>query len=338
MKNLQRQNVLFIGPKFFGYEQEIKRELELAGCVVDWFDDRPSSTPLVKALIRFKPKLIARYSDAYFEKIIKHAQTIKYDVVFVLKGEALSISVLKRLCNSQTHARFLYYTYDALKNFKDGAEKLAFFDKAYSFDRLDSVNNEKISYLPLFYTSTYEKLSANSQTGKAKSKKIDLVFIASIHSDRYEVAQKILNAVKKTSPSVKSFFYFFYQSKWVFVIKKIVDASFRKIPFGEVSWQALSAQQTAQLIDDSRIVIDIHHPNQTGLTMRAIECIGAEKKIITTNAAIKDHPFYNEKNILIVDRKHPVIPLSFIEQPYEALPQIIYQKYSLNSWLKEIFA
>ena len=330
--------VLFIAPKFFGYEQEIKRELELAGCVVDWFDDRPSSTPLVKALIRFRPELIAKYSDAYFEKIFKHADGIKYDVVFVLKGEALSVDLLKRLRIQQKQAKFLYYTYDSLRNFKDGKAKLAFFDKACSFDTLDVIHNDNVEYLPLFYTSTYQNLKDVPYLNSKPSKNNDLTFIASIHSDRYEVAQKILRNAQKTSGRVNYCFYFFYQSKWVFAIKKLIDASFRQIPFRAVSWRALSADQTAQLIASSKVIIDIHHPNQTGLTMRTIECIGAQKKIITTNASIKNHDFFNEKNILIVDRKNPIIPLFFIEQPYEPLPLDIYEKYSLRFWLKELFS
>ena len=42
--------------------------------------------------------------------------------------------------------------------------------------------------------------------------------------------------------------------------------------------------------------------------------------------------FYNPNNILVVDRNNPVIPDSFMESPYEEIPQDIYDKYYIDNW------
>ena len=40
---LKGKRVLFIGPKFFGYELEIQKELENLGAKVDFFAEKPYS-------------------------------------------------------------------------------------------------------------------------------------------------------------------------------------------------------------------------------------------------------------------------------------------------------
>lgn len=325
--------VLFIAPKFFGYEQEIKRELELAGCVVDWFDDRPSSTPLVKALIRFRPELIAKYSDAYFDRIIDGASAVQYDVVFVIKGEALSVERLARLKATQSQARFLYYSWDSLRNFKNGQEKLSHFERVFSFDGADCDVLPYIKHLPLFYTRAYEQIGQQPQKSK-----YDLLFLGSIHSDRYPVIQKIWQAAQKVKANVQLHDYFFYQSQWVFGLRKLFDAQFRAIPYQNVKWQPLTAAQTLEKVACAQIIVDVHHPAQKGLTMRTIESLGARKKLITTNADVVHYDFYHPENILVIGRLSPVIPASFLEMPYHPISETIYKKYSLASWVREIFS
>ncbi len=41
MQELQGKTVLLLAPKFFGYELEIKKELENLGAKVLYFDERP---------------------------------------------------------------------------------------------------------------------------------------------------------------------------------------------------------------------------------------------------------------------------------------------------------
>lgn len=324
--------VLFIAPKFFGYEQEIKRELELAGCSVDWFDDRPSSTAVVKALIRLKPELISFYSDAYFERTIEASQDIQYDAVFVIKGEALSKELLERLKKSQSNAKFLYYSWDSLKNFKNSTEKLAGFDKIYSFDSDDCVMHPSVRHLPLFYTRAYESLSMNNQALST-----DLLFLGSIHSDRYSVTQRIWSAARNINANIRLHDHFFYQSKWVFALRKLYDKQFKAIPWRSVKWNSLNAEQTLALIAQSQVIVDVHHPGQNGLTMRTIESLGARKKLITTNTSVAEYDFFHPDNIVIIDRLSPVIPATFFNSEYQAIAPSIYKKYSLAEWLQEIF-
>lgn len=335
--DIQGPRVLFIGPKTFGYENEIKRELEQAGYRVDWHDERPSASSLVKALIRVHPGFAAPLSNAYFDRIFSNALKVDYQIVFVVKGEALPLGKLAEFRKSMPNARFIYYTWDSFKNVKNAYDKLPYFDKIYSFDRFDCLLDQRIKHLPLFYTKAYEELAAIN-SGKESPIDIDLLLLGSIHSDRYSVAQKIYYAAKSVMPDVCIHKNLYFQSRWVFAIKKIIDPEFRLIPWENVAWKALNTQQTVALVARSRILIDVHHPKQTGLTMRMLESVGAQKKIITTNPDVKNYDFYQQDNILVVDRNNPEIPEGFLRQPYKPLDNNIYARYSLRMWVKEIFS
>lgn len=70
--------------------------------------------------------------------------------------------------------------------------------------------------------------------------------------------------------------------------------------------------------------------------MRTIEMIGLKKKLITTNKDIVNYDFYNENNILVVDRNNFKLDTDFINKPYQELDERIYKKYSLESWIKTL--
>lgn len=80
-------------------------------------------------------------------------------------------------------------------------------------------------------------------------------------------------------------------------------------------------------------VIDKHK----GLTFRIFEAMGLSKKIITNNPDIINYDFYNPQNILIINNENPIIPNHFLETEYTPVPKEIYNKYTLESWVKTVF-
>ena len=59
MMDLCDKRILLFAPRFFDYDVEIKRILEMKGAMVDMYDERPSSGFFVKSLIRFNRKLLS---------------------------------------------------------------------------------------------------------------------------------------------------------------------------------------------------------------------------------------------------------------------------------------
>lgn len=73
-----------------------------------------------------------------------------------------------------------------------------------------------------------------------------------------------------------------------------------------------------------------------GLTMRSIESIGLDKKIITTGRDIINYDFYNPKNVCVIDIDDPCISSEFLSSFYDDLDDKTKSNYSLDKWLSDV--
>lgn len=330
MLDLHNKRILFFAPTFFGYEYDIKKRMETAGAVVDMFDERGNNKNIVKALIRLNPHLIRKYIESYYEKVLNTTHSINYDYVFFLKIEAATKKVLEKIRLFHPEAKLYLYEFDSIQNYRHTLELIPLFDKVWSFDRYDC-DKYNLNFLPLFYNTEYAEVAAASNTFK-----YDTLFVGTIHSDRYHYVKAIETQINEYGGTTCSWQYF--PSILLYYRMKFRNSYFRQnAKRKDFKFTSISKSDLLSLIGQSRILIDSQHPKQTGLTMRTFEALGARRKLITTNPHVMEYDFYRENNVLIVDRNNPIIPLSFIKAPYEELPNEIYNKYSLSSWLSNIF-
>ena len=87
----------------------------------------------------------------------------------------------------------------------------------------------------------------------------------------------------------------------------------------------------------SKAIIDLPHPDQSGLTIRSIEALGLKKKLITTNVNILKYDFYHPANIMLITPNNPTISKEFLHLDYVTLDQKIYDKYKVSEWLRSLF-
>ena len=106
--------------------------------------------------------------------------------------------------------------------------------------------------------------------------------------------------------------------------------------FSEFRFLQLPVKQVQEILEDTVSVVDIEHPDQSGLTIRTIEAVFSGRKLITTNSDIVNYDFYDSNNILVIDRKYPVIPDGFLEGKATEMKPDLVDKYSIKGWLKEL--
>lgn len=328
MMFLQGKRVLFFSAQAFGIPENIISAMRKMGAIVDYFDERPTNTFFVKALIRINRNLLAVYINKYHKRIIDSTARYKYDYIFFIKGESISEHNVRMLRKKHPEAKLIIYHWDSIANNKNALHILPVFDKAYSFDKPDC-ERFGMTFLPLFYYRDYEDLARNILPYD-----YDLMFVGTTHSDRYSFIKKITTQISDFGG--KSFIYFFFHNRILFYKMKLQNKSMRHVPVQDVYFKSVDKQGLLDLYGRSRIIIDVQHPKQTGLTMRCFEALGAKRKLITTNTYIQGYDFYHPDNILIVDRQNPVIPASFYNAPYREIPDNIYAKYSLDNWIKII--
>lgn len=327
-----KKNLLLIMPNFFDYPQAISEELVRMGYEVDFFDDRPSTSGLVKAIIRVKKELIGHYIAKYFEKVMEVVRSKKYDVVFLISGQSLSFSeeMIKQIKDEQPQAQYILYQWDSLKNFPYIENIEPFFDRCYSFDKVDVQSNPTLRFLPLFYTRRYENI------GKLKkdSFKYDFCFVGTAHPKKYKFIKIMSEQLKSVYPS--QFIYFFFPSRLVFFYRKIMNPELENARYSEFHFESLSGKQMDETYFDSRCVLDSAQEGQLGLTIRVFEALGAKKKLITTNEDVLNYDFYEPENIYVYDGKKIDLRNTFFTHPYKELDKTIYEKYSLRQWLAKM--
>jgi hypothetical protein len=323
---LDGKKVLFISPRFFGYEREIISKLRERNVEVDFVDDRPGNGTLYKALIRFgfgNSAFGRRYIRDYFRKSFQRISSPDY--VFVLTPEGFTEENALLLKEQFPKARFVLYMWDSFRNKPEGLKYLRLFDKTLTFDSADA-EKYQMNFRPLFFIDDYRKEKVN---------KYKISFIGTAHSDRYFLIKKILKQLSLPDSDVFTFFYF--QSRFLFLYNKLFNPSFEDIRLSDIQYQSLGKAAVVDVVTGSCCVVDVHHPKQIGLTMRTLEVIGARKKLITTNSAIRAYDFFDEANICIIDRDNPKVDSAFLSTPMKNIPDNLYHKYSIDGWIEEIF-
>lgn len=308
----------------YGYHKVMIESFKKAGAEVDDFDSRPSHNFWTKALIRINRNLLGPIIDKYHNGIIESVKSNKYDIVYCYKGEAFSPSMIQKLKNLFPKAYFVLYFPDSVRNNPSARQIIPLFDDCYTFDKEDT-EQFGVKFLPLFYSDNMREV-ANAKVNK----KYDLFFVGTVHSDRYNFIKKIINQYE--AKGLTAFTWFYFPSRVLYYKMLLENREVRKAPKSEFKFKTIPADKLAELLSSSNVVLDIQHPKQTGLTMRTIETLGAKKKLLTTNKQIIEYDFYNPANVLVVDRKNPVIPDEFMITPYVEIPQEIYNKYYIDSW------
>ena len=326
---LQGKRILFFSAHLFGYQNDIRLAMESVGAIVDYYDERPANNFLVKGVIRINRNLLAGYINHYYNKIIKETLQKEYDYVFFIKGESISASNVRRLKQFHPEANFIIYHWDSIANNSNAQNLLPYFDRVFSFDKIDC-ERLGLHFLPLFYTPDYANIPYYD-----KEIKYDMLFVGTTHSDRYKLVKRIEEQIIKMGGLCLTWFYF--PSKILYYKMKIQNSYLRQIPVHTFHFKPMSKELLLQLYAGSRIIIDVQHPKQTGLTMRCIETLGAKRKLITTNYYITEYDFYNPDNILVVDRNLPYVPEKFLNEPYRDTPKEIYESYSIKNWLSSMF-
>ncbi|PTS95970.1 capsular biosynthesis protein CpsH [Pedobacter sp. HMWF019] len=331
--DLAGKNILLISPRYFNYEQEIQIELERRGAFVYYIDDRIKNSTINKAFFRLKlaESLGKKKVFNYFSDHLKKMGDRKFDYLLAIIPEGFSKEIIEFYRSQFKDTTFILYMWDSIDNRPYIIETLGLYDRTLTFDKS---NSEKygLKFRPLFFTNHYERIGKEGVKSKYK---FDLSFVGTAHSDRYSVIKRFVSTSK--SP-LNNFFFFFLQHPVLIAYYWMVDPNFRNVNVKDISFKGMSKEDVLDVISNSTAIIDINHPNQTGLTIRTLEVLGAKRKLITTNKDILNYDFYNTKNISLIDRENPVIDNEFLSSGYDEVEESVYNKYSLSSWVDDVFS
>lgn len=321
------RNLLFICPNFFSFPLNISQTLCQKGFNVFYFDDRPSKSSIIKALIRINRKTVRLMTDRYLSKIINFGQKKSIDFVFLVNGQAFLEKDIRKLRVAFPKARFVFSSLDSVHNYPELLKLASLFDKAYSFDDEDVLRYKIFSLLPDFYTNEYLFL-------KKVPPRFDFFYFGTAHPKKLRETESMIKQLQNNG--YLGFAYHYLPSKLVFFYNKIRSKSYKKKKISDFHFSPLSTKEICQYFEESRIIIDSPAAGQSGLTPRCICAVGAKKKLITTNPNIKNYDFYKPENVYLAI--NGVIDFSdiFFHSDYAPSSENVYKKYSLSNWCDQI--
>ncbi len=249
------------------------------------------------------------YGKEILKKLEENKQ--KQDIILTIKGDFI---------NPKSILEFKKYTDKSIGFFNDNIYRcpkikrvLHCFDEVFSFEKEDC-DNYNLKFAPNWiYNSEKPSDKKHFDFGAFNISSID---------KRLPILKRIANNLASQNINFK---FIVYDKKHKENDKNITYIE-NHMPLNEVN----------DYISRSKVLFDINRLGQIGLTFRVFESLGISKKLITTNADIKNYDFYNPNNILIIDENNPVIPAAFFENEYEKIPESIYNKYTLEGWCKNV--
>lgn len=314
------ENLLLIMPFFMGYQNMLQRTLQFRYNVTIVDSEKYDLQILEKyrncSTVRWgmrklfywiKEKDQKNATEFSIKDVLYKTNEINdyYKVVLCINGAYVPNKVYEIIKANNPRARYIYYTWDDLKNlFK--TSHIKFFDEKYSYN-INDCKRRRFSYLPIF-------VAEDEIEGHAVKDEYDISFIASAHSDRIDIANKLY---EKYGKKYRLFIYLYSPQK---INEKFCHSS------------ALSYEEYLNIMRKSKVIIDVPHISQTGPTTRIFDALLTKTKVITTNSYIKDYPVYSN-NISIVDRKKMIFDDEFIKRPYI---ETDYHPLTVSKWLKRI--
>jgi hypothetical protein len=293
------------------------------GADVTFFSEMEQSVAY-RVLKKISKKLKKRFEKNHINKLLLESKKKTFDAVMVIRGGYFTPNIIAELKDNTKSATFYMYQWDSYRQ-NDYRDILPFFDVVSTFD-YDDAEELNLSYQPLFYTDTYQKISTSEE------KKIyDLVFYGAYHSDRLLIVKYFHQLFRDNDLIFKSHLFI----KKIPLLFKLLkgEIKFKDLKFFKT--YMVSPEEISGIYKKSEAVLDIELSIQSGLSMRTFEVLGSGVKLVTTNSNILNEDFYNSTQIKVINRSDINIDLAFFSSETD---KIDLAKYHLDVWIERIFA
>lgn len=326
--SLAGARVLLIAPRFFGYDEAIARELTRRGAHVDAMPDRPFSSPWYHAAARFAPGQVRRATERHYRRLLAGFAAPRYDHVLVLNGQTVSPRLIGDLRSAHPDARFTFYLWDSLANRPHALDLAGLFDRAFTFEP-ETAARHGLRFRPLFFDDHASAAAA------AQPLEREIAFVGTAHTDRHRVIERLDSTL---ASDIRRFWFLYLKARWLLAAYRLTNPHFRRARAEQFAFAPLSRAESQRIFETSRAILDIEHARQSGLTMRTLEVLGAGKKLVTTNAAIRNYAFYDPARIEVIDRAAPRVPDAFLRSEAPPLDEATRYRYSLAGWIDELLS
>ena len=235
-----------------------------------------------------------------------------FDIIVIFDNMIL-VPFLKLKAN--WHTRIIYWRWNILTEAE--AHKLWYvkpFCELWTFDEFDSkkygmnLNNQFYGIIP--------------QRELPAPKYIKRAFCVCVDKGRYEELGEIRKLLIK------------YNVICDFILVKEKNKNYNPCDSEWIKDEGISYSEFVERTINSDLVVDLVQHSQVGITVRVLEALFYNKKLITNNIAVKQYPFYNPSNVFIYGSDDELRIREFLESPYVEISKEIKEQYLIDQWIR----
>lgn len=289
--------------------------IELGMSVKNCFKKRNFFT---KVANKIDQKFDTSFSKVYWNDWSKNLENVE---LVLLYSNYYSRAIVKFLNKKYPHIRVLIWYNNPVAT----DTPTAFFDdlncEIWSFDKDDCK-----TYSLKYNTQFIDKKRMVASTILEEKYKNDACFIG-LDKGRLNTLNKIKEQLEKFG---KSTLLYLVDSKFY-----VNDDRYNSSAIFEYK-SPLKYSEVINYEYYSEIILDVVQEGQDGISLRPIESIYLEKKLISNNKEIMKQDFYNKDNYFIWGEDDPKELAKFLENPYKKQPEEIINKYTFEGWFKNM--
>lgn len=266
------------------------------------------SHKLIRLIRRIHLSSFCGFKKIWF-KDLKKVNDDETNKILIFSIEEIIFS--KILKNNFPKSKKIFWCWNKM-SFEKINELRKYYDEIWTFDEEDSKLFD-LNFSPQFYWEL---------PSKEKNVKYDISFVG-VDKNRLKFLLDIYKYCKQNA--INSFFYILKDKKKYSKLNKEILKN-----------KSISYEETVHIAKKSRAILEINKEDQTGLTLRSLEALFFNKKLITNNKNIQQYEFYNENNIYILTSNNLNGIKKFLDKEKNEINEEIKQKYYIDSWLKKI--
>lgn len=225
-------------------------------------------------------------------------ELMNFDIV-ILFDNGYNSKISKYIKKRNKDIKIIFWYWNSIKEYGGKLVDTSYIDEVWTYNRFDA-EKYNLLYNPQFYMKKDISIKEKSN--------VDVLFLGR-DKGRLNYLKKLeieLNSLNITTQFI------------------IITNSQNSIKYDDY----------LSLLIQSKCILDYSFVLPCGLSLRPLEALFYEKKLITNNNDIKNYDFYDPNNIFIlgVDDINKID--DFINKPYKKIEKKVVETYSFNSWIK----
>lgn len=341
---MRKKRVLLSAPSFMNIYKDIIECLELKGFDVTWVSSEQAQADNPFTLI-----FTNCYCEAQVSKYLSQVESIwkfffesdgadYYDYFLAIDGLMVCPYLFEKLRKDNPSVRCVLFLYDKIDVACKVDSFFKYYDGVYSFDKGDC-EKYNLNFLPIYWVPAKQTEEIKYDIFGFGTYNLHKPDRTKLFRDLKKMARKneYRDFIKLYHP-VASSKQLLFKNFLCMLIKREYYLPFHDILSDLVIGKSQSPDEFRASIMQSKAIIDTQAPYQDGMTARFMWALGLGKKIITTNEAIKQYPFYNSNQFFVLNNNVKDIPY-FLSKEYSVSEenQRIIDGYRIDNWINTMF-